>query len=55
MRKYFEHAYKGFCIGVSELLYFASVLGEVALIIAIYITLPLWIIPYSIYRKKKGA
>ena len=54
MRKYFERVYKGFCASMEELMYFASVLAEAAKLMVVGLTLPLWFIPYVIYKRMKG-
>ena len=51
MRKYFEQVYKGFCNSMEKLMYFASVLAEAEKLMIVCITLPLWVIPYAIYKK----
>lgn len=53
MRKYFERAYHGFCSALDELLYFAQVIAEAAKMAFVCITLPLWFVPYAIYKKIK--
>ena len=44
MRKYFDHAYEGFCNSFQPLI-------EGAKVTFVYITIPLWIVPYMVYRK----
>ena len=55
MREYFEHAYEGFCNSVEQMVIFAQYISEAAKVLAVYITLPLWVIPYAIYKKWKES
>lgn len=48
MRKYFDHAYEGFCNSVQPI---TNCMVEVCKIILVYATFPIWVIPYMIYRK----
>lgn len=52
MREYFEHAYEG---AICSLQIFAATMLTVAQVLFVYITLPVWIIPYAIYRKVRDA
>ena len=54
MKEIFEHAYKGFYESTRNYYEFICSLGNAVLILAIYLTLPLWIIPYVIHKRKKG-
>ena len=47
MREYFDHAYEGFCNSFLPLI-------ECAKVFFVYITLPLWIIPYAILKRRKA-
>ena len=49
MRDYFDHAYET----LRELLEAFAGIGKCAAITCIYITIPLWIIPYAIGKKLK--
>lgn len=53
MIKYFEHAYKQFVNAIKDLCENLVVLGEIAAIVLIYLTLPVWILPYWLYKKNK--
>ena len=53
MRKYLARVYNSFCSSMKEFAYFASLLGEAAILVALSLTLPLWAIPYAIYRRLK--
>lgn len=48
MRKYFDHAFEGFCNTFQPL---TDCMVEVAKIILVYATIPLWIVPYMVYLK----
>ena len=48
MRKYFDHAFEDFCSAIQPL---ADCVAEAAKIIVVYATIPLWIVPYMVYRK----
>lgn len=50
MRDYFDNAYEGFCNSFRPL---TDCMIEVAKIAFVYVTLPLWIVPYAIHRKIK--
>lgn len=54
MKEIFEHAYKGFLESTRNHYEFICSLGYAALILAIYLTLPFWIVPYAIHKRKKG-
>ena len=54
MGKYFEHAYTGFCNSMEEILAACLYLGELLKIAFVYATLPVWFIPYAIYRNRKA-
>lgn len=53
MIKYFEHAYEGFINTMKDLNEILSVLGELTVIVLIYLTLPVWVLPYWIYKNNK--
>lgn len=53
MRKYFEKAYQAFCYIGESLLELVGVLAEIAMVAFIYLTVPVWIIPYAICKKLK--
>ena len=55
MKKYFEHAYEGFCNSMEPFVHLTQVMGEVAKILFVYITIPLWVIPYAIIRARRTA
>lgn len=50
----FDNAYEGFCNSFQGFYEFAQSMGEMILVCVIYITLPVWILPYAII-KKRGA
>lgn len=54
MREYFNHAYKGFCNSMEQFANLAENIAEVAKVIFVYITLPVWIIPYSLWVRKEN-
>ena len=60
MKEYFEHAYEGFINSLSNFIEFLEECGEVTrsiffcmVIALIYITVPLWALPYAIYKKSR--
>ena len=55
MRQYFEHIYEGFCGSVRSLIDLAEIIAEASKVIFVYITMPIWIIPYAIWRNRKGT
>lgn len=48
MREYMDRAFEDFC---NSVLPFAACMLEIFKIVIIYSTLPLWIVPYMVYRK----
>lgn len=48
MREYFDRAFEDFCNAV---LPFVACMLEIFKIVIVYSTLPLWIVPYMVYRK----
>ena len=48
MRKYFDHAFEALCNTVQPI---ADCVVEAAKITFVYVTSPLWIVPYMVYRK----
>ena len=55
MKEVFEHAYEGFCNSIVRYINLCETLGKFVLVILVYITIPFWIIPYAIYKNKKGG
>lgn len=55
MRKVFEHAYEGISDLIVNLADFGLSICKCVLIILIYITIPIWIIPFAVYKKLKGG
>ena len=53
MREYFEHAYQTVCTFLEAFMEFAVIIAGVAMVILIYLTLPVWFIPYAICKKLK--
>lgn len=53
MIKYFERAYEGFTNIMEDLNETLSMLGELTAVVLIYLTLPVWILPYWIYKNNK--
>lgn len=51
MREYFEHAYEGFC---NTFFPFVNCMVDIAKIIFVYGTLPIWIIPYALFFRKEN-
>lgn len=51
MKGLFERAYKSFCVSMEEFLYWQELFWRLILYSAVCLTLPLWVIPYAIYRK----
>ena len=51
MREYFDHAFESV---VSTLRPLVNTMVEITMIIFVYTSIPLWIVPYMIYRKKRG-
>ena len=54
MKEIFEHAYEGFCNLIRGFIDFTEFFWKTVLVILVYLTIPLWIIPYAIYKKMKG-
>lgn len=48
MRKYFDHAFEALCNVVQPI---SDCAAEAAKVIVVYVTIPLWIVPYMVYRK----
>lgn len=48
MREYFDRAYECLCNSFQPL---ADCVVEAAKITLVYLTIPLWIVPYMVYRK----
>lgn len=48
MGKYFEHAFMGFCNSLQSF----TQIFEVMLITLIYVTLPVWVLPYWLFFKR---
>lgn len=55
MREYFEHAYGGVCNTMQDFAGLASDIAEVAKVLFVYATMPLWLIPYAIYKKVRTS
>lgn len=55
MSEIFEHAYEGLCNLIHRFIDFVGMVGKCVLICLVYITIPLWAIPYAIYKKVKGG
>ncbi len=55
MRKVFEHAYEGVSNLIVNFTNSVFSICKCVLVILIYITIPLWIIPFAIYKKLKGG
>ena len=55
MRKYFDHAFEGFCNSMEQYVLFAVNIAKVVIIAVIYITIPIWIIPYCIFTGRKES
>ncbi|MBO5953307.1 MAG: hypothetical protein J6Q53_04205 [Oscillospiraceae bacterium] len=53
MRKYFDHAFEGLCNTLQPFAELVGCMGECAKITLVYITIPLWIVPYMVYLKIK--
>lgn len=51
MKGLFEWAYRSFCESMEELLYWLELFWRSILYSVVCLTLPLWVIPYAIYRK----
>ena len=51
MRKYFDHAYEGFS---NSMLPLVDTIAEVAKILFVYATLPIWIVPYALFFRKEN-
>jgi hypothetical protein len=49
MRKYFDHAFEGFCNTMEPLADLAIRVVAAVIITVIYATIPLWIVPYVIF------
>ena len=48
MREYFDHAYEGLCDSVQQVV---GNMAELFIIALIYLTIPLWVVPYMVYLK----
>lgn len=56
MKEVFEHAYEGMENALSSLVGNLIAIVQVCCIAVIYITVPIWFIPYSLcFRKKSGG
>lgn len=55
MKKTFENAYNVACEGIKDTVDLVVMFGKFVLTALIYITVPLWIIPFAIYKKVKGG
>jgi hypothetical protein len=55
MKETFEHAYERVCDFIVGFTDFALSLCKCILVVLVYATIPLWIIPYGIYKKMKGG
>jgi hypothetical protein len=53
MIEYFEMVYKSFCKNMEEFFYWLELFWRSILYSVVHLTLPLWVIPYAIYRKRK--
>ena len=53
MREYFDRAYEGFCDVLQPIIQLAEFLAEVAKMIFVYATLPIWVIPYKLILRKR--
>ncbi len=51
MREIFDNAYEA----LFDFIYLCESLGKLFLVIFVYLTIPLWILPYMICKKKKGG
>lgn len=55
MRKYFDNAYEGFCNSFQPIIHLAEIMAEVAKVTFVYVTLPIWVLPYKlIFRKREN-
>ena len=55
MKEVFEHAYQGISDLIIRFTDFSVSVGRCVLVGLIYITFPLWIVPYAIHKKLKGG
>ena len=55
MKEIFENAYNVACEGIKDTVDLVVMFGKFVLTALIYITVPLWIIPFAIYKKVKGG
>ena len=55
MREIFDCAYEGVCNSMLVFIEYSEVLGRCILTGLVYLTIPLWIVPYSIYKNLKGG
>ena len=53
MRKYFDHAYEGWCNSFEPFIRFVELMIEAAKILFVYITIPVWIVPYVCFFRKE--
>lgn len=49
----FEHAYEGFCNSFQGIIEFIVMLGKCFIVCLIYLTIPIWILPYAIFKKRE--
>lgn len=54
MKELLNNVYEDFCEVVRDFIEFFSLLGELVLTVLIYLTIPLWVGFYAIYKKVKG-
>ena len=53
MKEIFENAYETFLDGLESIVDFAAMFISIVLVSVIYLTLPIWFLPYHFFIKKK--
>lgn len=53
MKEIFEHAYETFFNGLDSIVDFFSMVVSIVIVSIIYLTLPIWVLPYHFFIKKK--
>ena len=53
MKEIFNHAYKTFAEGLNSIIDFFAMAISTVIVSVIYLTLPIWVLPYHFFVKKK--
>ena len=55
MREVFEHAYEGISNLLVNITDFALSIVKCVFVVLVYLTIPIWVIPYAVYKEMKGG